>query len=38
MAPREPNDIAWYPRSRKVYFRRVGLMARLPELGYWDGE
>jgi uncharacterized cupin superfamily protein len=35
---REPNDIAWYPRSRKVFFRGVGLMTRLPELDYWDGE
>jgi uncharacterized cupin superfamily protein len=35
---REPNDIAWYPRSKKVYFRGVGLMTRLPELDYWDGE
>jgi hypothetical protein len=25
---REPNDIAWYPRSKKVYFRGVGLMTR----------
>ena len=35
---REPNDIAWYPRSKKVYFRGIGLMTRLPELDYWDGE
>ena len=35
---REPNDIAWYPRSKKVYFRGVGLMTRLPELDYWEGE
>jgi uncharacterized cupin superfamily protein len=35
---REPNDIAWYPRSKKIYFRGVGLMTRLPELDYWDGE
>jgi hypothetical protein len=35
---RESNDIAWYPRSKKVYFRGVGLMTRLPELDYWDGE
>ena len=35
---REPNDIAWYPRPKKVYFRGVGLMTRLPELDYWDGE
>ena len=35
---REPNDIAWYPRSGKVYFRGVGLIARLDALDYSDGE
>jgi uncharacterized cupin superfamily protein len=35
---REPNDIAYYPRSGKVYFRGVGLMTRLEHLDYWDGE
>ena len=35
---REPNDIAWYPRSKKVYLRGVGLMTRVTELDYWDGE
>jgi uncharacterized cupin superfamily protein len=35
---REPNDIAFYPRSRKVYFRGVGLMTRLEPLDYWEGE
>jgi uncharacterized cupin superfamily protein len=35
---REPNDIAYYPRSNKIYFRGVGVMARLEKLGYWDGE
>jgi uncharacterized cupin superfamily protein len=35
---REPNDIAWYPRSRKVYLRGIGLVARIEQLGYWDGE
>jgi uncharacterized cupin superfamily protein len=35
---REPNDIAYYPRSNKVYFRGVGLMARVERLDYWDGE
>jgi uncharacterized cupin superfamily protein len=35
---REPNDIAYYPRSNKVYFRGVGLMTRLERLDYWDGE
>jgi uncharacterized cupin superfamily protein len=35
---REPNDIVWYPRSNKIYFRGVGLMARLEHLDYDDGE
>ena len=35
---REPNDIAYYPRSNKVYFRGVGLMTRLEHLPYEDGE
>jgi len=35
---REPNDIAYYPRSNKVYFRGVGLMTRLEHLPYGDGE
>ena len=35
---REPNDIAYYPRSNKVYFRGVGLMTRLEQLPYEEGE
>jgi uncharacterized cupin superfamily protein len=35
---REPNDITYYPRSGKVSFRGVGLIARLEALDYWDGE
>jgi uncharacterized cupin superfamily protein len=35
---REPNDIAYYPRSRKVYLAGVGVISRLEELDYWDGE
>jgi uncharacterized cupin superfamily protein len=35
---REPNDICYYPRSNKVYFRGVGLMTRLEHLTYEDGE
>jgi len=35
---REPNDIAYYPRSGKVYLRGVGLMARLEPLEYWEHE
>ena len=35
---KEPNDICYYPRSRKVYLRGVGPIARLEHLDYWDGE
>jgi uncharacterized cupin superfamily protein len=35
---REPNDIAYYPRSNKTYFRGVGVMIRAERLDYWDGE
>jgi len=35
---REPNDVCYYPRSNKIYFRGVGLMTRLEHLDYDDGE
>jgi uncharacterized cupin superfamily protein len=35
---RDPNDIAYYPRSNKINFRGVGLIARLDSLQYSDGE
>jgi uncharacterized cupin superfamily protein len=35
---REPNDIAYYPRSKKIYFRGVGVIGRIERLDYWDGE
>jgi uncharacterized cupin superfamily protein len=35
---REPNDICYYPRSNKIGFRGVGVLARLESLDYWDGE
>jgi len=35
---RDPNDIAYYPRSRKVYFRGLGLIAQVDSSHYWDGE
>jgi uncharacterized cupin superfamily protein len=36
---RDPNDICFYPRSGKVYFTGLGVIARLGEsLDYWDGE
>jgi uncharacterized cupin superfamily protein len=35
---REPNDMAWYPRSNKVFFRGLGVIGRLELLDYFDGE
>jgi len=35
---REPNDIAYYPRSNKVNIRGVGVIGRIEPLDYWDGE
>jgi uncharacterized cupin superfamily protein len=35
---RDPNDICFYPRSGKVSLRGVGVIARLQQLDYWDGE
>ena len=35
---REPNDVCYYPRSNKIYWRGLGLIARLELLEYFDGE
>jgi uncharacterized cupin superfamily protein len=35
---RKPNDICWYPTSQKVYWRGIGVIARVEPLDYWDGE
>ena len=35
---RDPRDVTYYPRSRKVSFRGIGLIGRLDVLDYWDGE
>ena len=35
---RKPNDICYYPRSRKLYWRGVGLIGRVEPLDYYDGE
>ena len=35
---RDSGDVCYYPRSRKVFLRGVGLVARLERLDYWDGE
>jgi uncharacterized cupin superfamily protein len=35
---RKPNDICWYPRSRKIFWRGVGVIGRIETLDYFDGE
>jgi uncharacterized cupin superfamily protein len=35
---RVPNDICFYPRSGKVSFQGVGVIGRIEQLDYWDGE
>jgi uncharacterized cupin superfamily protein len=35
---REPNDIAYYPDSGKVFLCGVGVIGRLEPADYWDGE
>ena len=36
---RDPRDVCYYPRSGKVFFIGLGLIARLGEqLDYWEGE
>lgn len=35
---REASDMCLYPRSSKVAFRGLGVIARVEPLDYWDGE
>jgi uncharacterized cupin superfamily protein len=35
---RDPNDIAFYPRSGKVSIRGINAMFHIERVGYWDGE
>jgi len=35
---RDSGDACYYPRSNKIAFRGLGLVARLERLDYWDGE
>jgi len=35
---RDTNDVCYYPRSKKIFWRGVGLIARLEALEYDDGE
>ena len=34
----DPNDIVFYPRSGKISFAGLGVIGRLEQLDYWDGE
>jgi uncharacterized cupin superfamily protein len=35
---RDPNDIVGYPRSNKIFLRGLGVIARLDQLDWFDGE
>jgi uncharacterized cupin superfamily protein len=35
---RDPNDMAWYPRSRKIAWRGLGVVGRVETLERLDGE
>jgi uncharacterized cupin superfamily protein len=35
---KDTNDVCYYPRSNKVFFRGLGLIARVEPLEYFDGE
>jgi uncharacterized cupin superfamily protein len=35
---RKPNDMCWYPRSKKISWRGLGVMGRIEALEYGDGE
>jgi uncharacterized cupin superfamily protein len=35
---RDSSDVCYYPRSNKVAFRGIPVVARLERLDYWDGE
>jgi uncharacterized cupin superfamily protein len=35
---RDPNDVTYYPRSNKIYWRGVGVIGRIEKLDYWEGE
>jgi uncharacterized cupin superfamily protein len=35
---RKPNDMCWYPRSSKIFWRGLGVIGRIESLDYMDGE
>ena len=35
---RRANDMCWYPRSNKIFWRGLGVIGRIESLEYADGE
>ena len=35
---RSEHDICWYPRSQKIFWRGVGVLGRVEQFEYFDGE
>ena len=35
---RHSGDVCYYPRSNKIAFKGIGVIGRLEQLDYWDGE
>ena len=35
---RDTNDMAYFPRSDKIYWRGLGVIGRVERMAYWDGE
>ncbi len=35
---RDANDVSWFPRSRKIHWRGLGVIGRIETLDYLDGE
>ena len=35
---RKTNDMCWYPRSNKIFWRGLGVIGRIESLDYYDGE
>jgi uncharacterized cupin superfamily protein len=35
---RDTNDVCWYPRSNKIFWRGIGVIGRIERLDYFDGE
>lgn len=35
---RDTNDVAYFPRSNKIYWPGLGVIGRIERLDYWDGE